>query len=207
MFDSLWPHGQQHTRLPCPSLSPRVCSNSCPLSWSCYLTICRPIERERKREQAQQPCVSLRIKLFLKQTALFFMWPSQFLYCIRQFSRDQNPTQRRILTNAVSNDESRPNTSLLHSGPVYYHLSNLASRILSGNKIAWRRPDQEQVTAGKIPAPNPHIRDFPDSSIIENPSANAADLGSIPGWGKPPGEGNVNPLQYSCLGNPMDRGA
>ena len=33
MSDSLWPHGLQHTSLPCPSLSPRVCSNSCPLSW------------------------------------------------------------------------------------------------------------------------------------------------------------------------------
>ena len=36
---TLWPHGQQHARLPRPSLSPRVCSNSCPLSWWCYLTI------------------------------------------------------------------------------------------------------------------------------------------------------------------------
>ena len=39
MSDSLWPHGLQHTRLPCPSLSPRVCSNSCLLTWWCYLTI------------------------------------------------------------------------------------------------------------------------------------------------------------------------
>ena len=37
--DSLWPHGLQHARIPCPSLSPRVCSNSCPLSSWCYLTI------------------------------------------------------------------------------------------------------------------------------------------------------------------------
>ena len=37
--DSLWPHGLQHARLPCPSLSPRVCSDSCPLSRWCYLTI------------------------------------------------------------------------------------------------------------------------------------------------------------------------
>ena len=36
---------------------------------------------------------------------------------------------------------------------------------------------------------------------------NAGDLGSILGWGKSPGEGNGNPLQYSCLGNPMDRGS
>ena len=37
--DSLQPHGLQHTRLPCPSLSPRVCSNSCPLSQWCHPTI------------------------------------------------------------------------------------------------------------------------------------------------------------------------
>ena len=37
--DSLWPHGLQHSRLLCPSLSPRVCSNSCPLSQWCYPTI------------------------------------------------------------------------------------------------------------------------------------------------------------------------
>ena len=39
MSNSLWPHGLQHARLPYPSLSPRVCSNSCPLSRFCYLTI------------------------------------------------------------------------------------------------------------------------------------------------------------------------
>ena len=39
MSNSLQPHGLQHTRLPCPSLSPRVCSNSCPLSWWCYVTL------------------------------------------------------------------------------------------------------------------------------------------------------------------------
>ena len=38
MPDSLWPYGLQNTRLPCPSLSPRVCSNSCPLWQWCYLT-------------------------------------------------------------------------------------------------------------------------------------------------------------------------
>ena len=39
MSDSSRPHGLQHTRFLCPPLSPRVCSNSCPLSWGCYLTI------------------------------------------------------------------------------------------------------------------------------------------------------------------------
>ena len=48
---------------------------------------------------------------------------------------------------------------------------------------------------------------FPGASMVENPPANAGDAGSISGWGRCPGEGNGNPLQYSCLENPMDRGA
>ena len=44
-------------------------------------------------------------------------------------------------------------------------------------------------------------------SVVKNPPANAGDEGSIPGLGRSPGGGNVNPLQYSCLENPMDRGA
>ena len=48
---------------------------------------------------------------------------------------------------------------------------------------------------------------FPGDSVVKNPLANAGDAGSIPGSGKFPREGNGNPLQYSCLENPMDRGA
>ena len=43
--------------------------------------------------------------------------------------------------------------------------------------------------------------------MVENLPANAGDVGSIPGSGKFPGEGNDNPIQHSCLGNPMERGA
>ena len=43
--------------------------------------------------------------------------------------------------------------------------------------------------------------------MVKNPPANAGDTGSTPGSGRSPGEGNVNPLQYFCLGNPMDKGA
>ena len=47
-------------------------------------------------------------------------------------------------------------------------------------------------------------------SVVKNPPANARHLrngGSVPGLGRTPGEGNSNPLHYSCLENPMDRGA
>ena len=47
---------------------------------------------------------------------------------------------------------------------------------------------------------------FPDDSMVKNPPASAGDADSIPGSGISPGEGNDNPLQYSCLENPMDRG-
>ena len=43
--------------------------------------------------------------------------------------------------------------------------------------------------------------------MIKESACNAGDLGSIPGSGRSPGEGNGNPLQYSCLENPMDGGA
>ena len=39
LYPTLWPHGLQHARLPCPSPSPRACSNLCPLSWWCHPTI------------------------------------------------------------------------------------------------------------------------------------------------------------------------
>ena len=43
--------------------------------------------------------------------------------------------------------------------------------------------------------------------MVKNPPANAGDKGSVPELGRSPGGGNGNPLRYSCLGNPMDRGA
>ena len=49
--------------------------------------------------------------------------------------------------------------------------------------------------------------DFSRGSVVKNPLANAGDTGLIPGLGRSPGEGNCNPLQYSCLGNPMNRRA
>ena len=48
---------------------------------------------------------------------------------------------------------------------------------------------------------------FPDGSVSKESACNAGELGSIPGSGGSPGEGNDNPLQYSCLENSMDRGA
>ena len=48
---------------------------------------------------------------------------------------------------------------------------------------------------------------FPDGSVVKNPPANAGDMDSVSDLGRSPGEGNGNPVQYFCLGDPMDRGA
>ena len=50
------------------------------------------------------------------------------------------------------------------------------------------------------------LEGFPGGSVVKNLLAKAGDSGSIPGWGRSPEGRNGNPLQYSCLGNPMDRG-
>ena len=67
---------------------------------------------------------------------------------------------------------------------LWYNLSSPMSR-LSQNTFSWG---------------------FPGGSDCKESACNAGDLGSIPGLGRYPGEGNVNPLQYSCLENLMDRG-
>ena len=50
------------------------------------------------------------------------------------------------------------------------------------------------------------ILGFPGGSEVKASACNAGDLGSVPGLGRSPGEGNGNPLQYSCLENPVDSG-
>ena len=71
----------------------------------------------------------------------------------------------------------------------------------------------DQIREGCEPRPRSRIHSqyalhgFPWWLRGKNPPANAGDEGLLPGSGRPPGEGNGSPLQYSCLENPMDRGA
>ena len=82
--------------------------------------------------------------------------------------------------------------------------------------LGWEDPlEKEMATHSSIlasPAPHPkkglkETLGFPGGSEVKASACNAGDPGSIPGSGRSPGEGNGNPLQYSCLENPMDRGA
>ena len=55
--------------------------------------------------------------------------------------------------------------------------------------------------------PPPYLHELPGGSDGKESAFSARDPGSIPGLGRSPGEGNGNPLQYTCLENPMDGGA
>ena len=60
------------------------------------------------------------------------------------------------------------------------------------------------LSQGQTYIPGNSLHPFPGGSEVRASASNAGDLGSIPGLGRAPGEGNGNPLQYSCLENPMD---
>ena len=76
-----------------------------------------------------------------------------------------------------------------------------------------KRVDRMESSKKTEPAPSaPGVSEIatcppPGSSVSEESVCSAGDLGWIPGSGRFPGEGNGNPLQYSCLGNPLNRGA
>ena len=75
MSNSLWPHGPQHTRPPCPSPTPRVYSNSSPLSQWCYPTIsssCHPL--------LLLPSIFPSIRVFSHESALHTRWPKYWSF-------------------------------------------------------------------------------------------------------------------------------
>ena len=71
----------------------------------------------------------------------------------------------------------------------------------------WVESETDQIKQTSKTPPFLSTQGFPGGSEVKAPACNVGDLGSIPGWGRSPGEGNGNPLQYSCLENPLDGGA
>ena len=74
MLDSLWPHGLEHTRLPCPSPAPGAYSNSCPLRWSCHTTVssCHPL--------LLLPSIFPSIRVFSNKSVLRIRWPKYWSF-------------------------------------------------------------------------------------------------------------------------------
>ena len=96
------------------------------------------------------------------------------------------------------------------SSLIYGHLTRLCllTKPLDGDKQNYSHSlkGPEKTIPQKYSHTN-ILLGFPGSSVVKNPCASAGDRSSVPGLGKSPREGIGNPLQYSCLRNPMDRGA
>ena len=89
--------------------------------------------------------------------------------------------------------------------PVFLPRKFHGQRILTGYS-SWGLTDSdmsEQLSRHKHVL---FLKGFPGGSVVRNLPANAGASGLIPGWGRSCGKESGNPLQYSCLGNPMDRG-
>ena len=69
-----------------------------------------------------------------------------------------------------------------------------------------RLPPEAPPGQGRVLSRRPALQGFPGGAEVRASACNVGDLESIPGLGRSPGEGNGNPLQYSCLENPMDGG-
>ena len=98
----------------------------------------------------------------------------------------------------------------IYCHPVYLTYMQSTSWEMLGwmkQKLESRLPGEISITSDMQMTPPLWQKYFPGGSDGKVSAYNAKDLVSIPGSGRPPGEGNGNPLQYSCLENPMDRGA
>ena len=83
----------------------------------------------------------------------------------------------------------------------------LQSWLVRGGVLSEHPPYLWLVRGGVLSEHPPCSLDFPGGSAVKTPPAKAGCLGSMPGLGRSPGEGNGNPLQDSGLETPMDRGA
>ena len=86
MSDSLWPHGLQYTRLPCPLPTPRTCSNSCPSSLWCHsnlLILCHPL--------LFLPSIFPSITVFSNESTLCIRWPKYWSFSFNISPSNEHP--------------------------------------------------------------------------------------------------------------------
>ena len=179
MSNSLQPHGLQHTRLPCPSPSPRVCPSSYPLSQWCLPTISSSVTRFSSCPQSFQASGSFpRSQLFTSDGLSIGASASVLLMNIVGWF----PLGLTSLISLQSKGLSR----------VFSSTTTQKQQFFGAQPSLWSKS---------------HIRTWllakPCGSAGEESACNAGDLDSIPGSGRSPGEGKGYPLQYSGLENSM----
>ena len=206
MSDSLQPHWLKHTRLPCTSLSPRVCSNSCPVESvmpSNHLIFCCPL--------LLLPSIFPSIRVFSSESALHIRWPKCQSFSISPSNEHSGLISFRIdwfgllsvqgtLKSLLQHHSSKASL-LWHSAFFMVQLSH--SYMTTGETIALTiRTFVGKVMSLLFNTLSSFVMGFPGGSDGKESVCSVGDLGLIPGLGRCPERGHGNPLQYSCLENP-----
>ena len=179
MSDSLRPHGLQHARLPCPSLSSWICLKSCPLSWWCHPTISSSVT-------SFSNCPQSFLALVFSKLALWIRWPKywHFSFSVSPFSEYSGLISFRItgLISLLSRNSQE-------SSPV----SQFKYQFFGTQPSLWS---------------NSHIHTCLEEKLqlwLYGPLSakwRLCFLIHCLGLGRSPGGGHGNPLQYSCQENP-----
>ena len=193
MSDSLWPHGLQHARPPCPSPIPGVHPNSCSLSRWCHPTISSSV-------------VPFSSRFDLSQHQGLFRWVNSLHHVARVLEFQL----QHLSSQWVSNE---------HIGLISFRmdwldllavqgaLKSLLQHHSSKASILWFSAFFIVQLSHTWLLFSYKKLGFPCGSDGKESACNAGDIGSISRSGKSTGGGSGNPLQYPCLGNPMNRGA
>ena len=142
--DCFWLHGLQHTKVPCPSLSPRVCSNSCPLSRWCHPTIlsCHLL---------LLPSVFPSIRVFPSESALHISWPKYWSFSFSTSPSNENSGLISFRTDLVwspycprdsQESSSTPQSETINSSVLSFlyspTLTSIHEIVLTRQDLCWQ---------------------------------------------------------------------
>ena len=198
MSNSLQPHELQQARPPCPSPTPGAYSNPCLWSWWCH------------------PAISSSVIPFSSQHQGLFQWVNSSYQVAKvlefqlQYRSFQWTPRTDFLQDGMVGSPHSPRDS--QESPPTPQFKSINSSVLSFLHSPTLTSIHSSCYFVLLQSPCSIYSELqsPGGSVVKNLPANAGDAGdtgSIPGLEISPGERNDNPLQYSCLGNPMDRGA
>ena len=140
------------------------------------------------------PSIFPSIRFFSNEFALWIRWPK---YRSFSFSRSPSNEYSDLISFRMDWFDLLAVQEILKS---FFSTTIWEHQFFSAQPSLWPKLSHLYMTTGKTIA-------FPSGSEVKASAHNAGDLGSIPGSGRAPGEGNGNPLQYSCLENLTDGGA
>ena len=188
---TLWPHGLQHSRLPYPSPSLGICSNSRPLSGWCHTTILSFVAHFSASPISPR---SFSASGSFPVSQLFASRIWSFSFSISPFSE-----YSRLISFRIDWFDLLAVQGCFkgHSAFCMVQLSHWY--VTTGKTIALTIPLFCVSIGGFLKDCILVFKGFPGGAEVKASACNVGDLGLIPGSGRSPGEGNGTPLQYSCL--------